>query len=72
MSLSAIAIFAQIPTFTWIGGRGRPPALTEKGVQAGKTMLADLGSTVEEVAGRLKVAVAASALYFLPRYRGAV
>ncbi len=48
---------------------GRPPALTEKDIQAAKAMLADVNITVEEVAARLKVA--ASTLYrHLPGGRG--
>ncbi|MFA6922603.1 MAG: recombinase family protein [Gallionella sp.] len=35
---------------------GRPPALTDKDIQAAKAMLADPNITVEEVATRLKVA----------------
>ncbi|SMG63534.1 [weak similarity to] site-specific recombinase, partial [methanotrophic bacterial endosymbiont of Bathymodiolus sp.] len=34
----------------------RPPALTNKDIQAAKAMLADPDITVEEVAARLKVA----------------
>ena len=50
---------------------GRPPALTEKDIQAAKAMLADPTITVEEVAGRLKVA--ASTLYrHLPGGRSAL
>lgn len=40
---------------------GRPPALTDKDIQAAKAMLADPDITVEEVAARLKVAT--STLY---------
>jgi DNA invertase Pin-like site-specific DNA recombinase len=40
---------------------GRPPALTDKEIQAAKAMLADPDITVEEVAARLKVAT--STLY---------
>ncbi len=50
---------------------GRPPALTEKDIQAAKAMLADPNITVEDVAARLKVA--ASTLYrHLPGGRGAI
>ena len=50
---------------------GRPPALTEKDIQAAKAMLADPNITVDEVAGRLKVA--ASTLYrHLPGGRNAL
>lgn len=48
---------------------GRPPALTDRDIQAAKAMLADPNITVEEVAIRLKVA--ASTLYrHLPGGRG--
>ncbi len=48
---------------------GRPPALTDKDIQAAKAMLADPDITVEEVAARLKVAP--STLYrHIPGGRG--
>jgi len=50
---------------------GRPPALSDKDIQAAKAMLADHNITVEEVATRLKVA--SSTLYrHLPGGRGGV
>jgi len=50
---------------------GRPPSLTEKDIPAAKAMLADPNITVDEVAGRLKVA--ASTLYrHMPGGRGVI
>jgi len=50
---------------------GRPPALTEKDIQAARAMLADPAITVKEVAARLKVAP--STLYrYLPGGRSVV